>query len=277
MNYNESLTLIHTLVEERHMEAYLYQDLFELEEQHWWHIAKRQLVFEALEQLHISQDEKLLDVGCGTGKNVEAFARVCETHGIDISAEAIKFCTKRGLKNVVQTPHFPEKRLPYKNETFSVITALDVIEHVDDAAVLADMHRVLTKKGHVIITVPALPFLWSTWDEVLHHKRRYTKKTLIQTLEQAGFSVTHCNYVYSFLVLPVLVVRRLKEFVIKLKSKQQVEINDGQEYQSDFKLSSPLVNRVFGALAAVERWLVWRVPLPFGTSLVAVARKKQAK
>lgn len=251
------------------METYLYKDLFQLEDNHWWHKAKRQLVFEAMDRLSITQNDKLLDVGCGTGKNVEAFASVCETHGIDISAEAVRFCKKRGLDTVIQTPNFPEKKLPYQQGSFKVITALDVIEHVDDMAVLADIHRVLSSDGSVIVTVPALPFLWSKWDEVLHHKRRYTKKTLTDTLEQSGFEVTYCNYVYSFLVLPVLVVRRVKEFLMSQASDAKQ-----LEYQSDFKLSSPLVNRVFSAVAAVERWFVWRVPIPFGTSLVAVARKK---
>src|SRR5262245_38569956 len=118
------------------METYLYQDLYELEEVHWWHQAKRQLVLTALSWCEYHRrknfsraEEKLLDVGCGTGKNLEVFSQKLTTYGLDMSAEALAFCKKRGLKNVKQGDG---ETLPYTQNIFTVVTALDVIEHTDD-------------------------------------------------------------------------------------------------------------------------------------------------
>jgi ubiquinone/menaquinone biosynthesis C-methylase UbiE len=242
------------------MEEFLYQDMYQLEDQHWWHQAKRQLVIEALRKfVKPTAQMKLLDLGCGTGKNLEAFAELIQTQGIDISPAAIKFCRQRGLTKVTQGDIADTK---LKKSSIDVVTMLDVLEHVDEQPVLTEVSRILDDEGWLIITVPAFAWLWSTWDEVLHHKRRYTRQTLEDALAQHGFQVVRISYVYSFLVLPVYLVR-----LIKSKISQD-------EYESDFKLSSGLINRIGRFICAVERKIIWSLGIPFGTSLIVVARKK---
>src|SRR3989344_4554281 len=157
------------------MQKYLYQDLYTQEDRHWWHRAKRAMVFTVASKFLNQKIPKILDVGCGTGKNLENLNKLGKTWGIDNSKEAIEFCKKRGLVNL-KLAEAENTKLPLSY--FNLITLLDVLEHTDDNKTLAEMHRILDRKGIIIITVPAFNWLWSNWDVVLHHKRRYTKKSL---------------------------------------------------------------------------------------------------
>lgn len=244
------------------MENYLYQDLFLLEERHWWHRAKRQLVLEAISRFSPSSDKrklKILDIGCGTGKNIEVFQQFADAYGVDISLEALKFCQKRGLNNIKLVD--VESKLPFKDNTFDIVTMLDVLEHIEEKTVLKEINRVLKPGGNVYVSVPAFQWLWSEWDEVLHHKRRYTKSSLAKVLRKHGFEVRFSTYVYSFLVAPVWLVRTIKSKF------------SNEKYESDFKLGSPMINTLLEKLATWERKILWLFPLPFGTSVFTAAQK----
>ncbi len=244
------------------MEDYLYQDLYELEDQHWWHRAKRALALETISRLKrkkiLSARPKLLDLGCGTGRNLQAFAKSNEVYGLDFSKEAVRFCEKRGLKKVKQASAM---ETPYEDGKFEFITALDIIEHTDDQAVLKECWRILQPGGAMLITVPAYQWAWSKWDEVLHHQRRYTRASLRAVLEEQGFMIKKISYLYSFLLLPAVIVRKIKDLFYP------------DQYPSDFKLSNSLINVVLEKLCALERIVFWKLGIPFGTSVVAIAVK----
>ena len=240
------------------MQKYLYQDLYDLEETHWWHKVKRDLESFFLKKYLPDKNNKLLDVGCGAGKNIEAFSRLGECWGIDSSSDAISFCKKRGITKAIKGSI---EKIPFSKQSFNIITALDVLEHVNDLKSLKEIYRVLKTNGVIIITVPAFPKLWSRWDEVLHHKRRYTKKSLERILQENSFRILKISYVYSFLVLPVFLIRLIKQFFFK------------DYYPSDFKLSSPLVNSLLSFVCRFEKSFVTRATIPVGTSLIAIARK----
>lgn len=242
------------------MKKYLYEDLFLLEESHWWHISKRKIVRSLIEKYRLSKNPKILDIGCGTGKNIEELQDLGEIYGLDTSKEALDFCRKRGLNNLILGS---AEKTTLKNATFDIITLLDVLEHTDDNKALNETFRILKKGGIIVITVPAFNWLWSNWDVVLHHKRRYTTDTLSQILKKNGFEIKKISYMYSFLILPVFVIR-------KIKSKFSNE-----SYSSDFKLSSPAINFILGAISKLESLLIFSTSVPFGTSIVAVAKKKQ--
>lgn len=274
------------------MQKYLYADLYNLEETHWWHKAKRNLVIHFLidnfknelprskrpqypvessfGQLHpwtksprfsLNQNKKsckILDVGCGTGKNIEAFSRFGAVWGIDSAKEALAFCKKRGFKNVTLGSI---EKIPFAKESFDCVTALDVLEHVDDSQALKEIYRVLKKSGIIIATVPAFPQLWSRWDEVLHHKRRYTQKTLKRVLQRNEFEIVKISYMHSFLFLPVLIIRAIKNLIHE------------NHYPSDFKLSNRIVNYLLENIANLEKFFIINARIPFGTSLIVVAEK----
>lgn len=246
------------------MQRKFYKDLYDLEDKHWWHKNKRSVVLKLINQFVAVKEKKLriLDIGCGTGKNLEDMRGLGSAVGIDISKEAIKFCRKRGLKNVAVGSSYETN---FKKSSFQVSTLLDVLEHTDDKKTLEELHRVLKPDGFLVITVPAFKFLWSKWDDVLKHKRRYTKSSLRQVLENNGFTVLKISYMYSFLVLPALVIRLIK-------SKQYKN-----NYPSDFQLSNPLLNSFFLGLAKLEYFFSAVLPIPFGTSLVCISKKKGFK
>lgn len=248
------------------MEAYLYQDLEDLETKHWWHLAKRKTVIQLVKKFSaqartsfsLAPSPKILDVGCGTGQNLQTLKKFGSVWGIDSEAYALKLCRKKGLKNIHQAT---AENTKLDDNFFDIATALDVLEHTDDQKTVAEMRRILRSGGLLIITVPTYQWLWSRWDEVLHHKRRYTKVKLVKLLREHGFRVIFSSYIYSFLVIPVLIIRVAKQLFYQA------------DYPSDFKISSPLLNSFFGKLADIERKLTDYFPIPFGTTLVCVARK----
>jgi|SRR3989344_7789084 len=242
------------------MKKYLYQDLFELEEVHWWHIAKRKICLALIKKyVKTRSNFKVLDIGCGTGKNLEEFCKFGKAFGIDTSIDAIRFCReKRGLKNVTLAS---AQKTGFSYDSFDVVCILDVLEHTDDKKTLKEIHRILKPGGLLLITVPAFNFLWSRWDEVLHHRRRYTKDSLEKILSFTNFEVVKISYMYSFLVVPLIVIRFIKSFLFK------------NHYPSDFKISNKILNKVMISVSALESNLIFNGSIPFGTSLVCVAKK----
>lgn len=239
------------------MNISLYQDLYELEEKHWWHISKRNLCKKIIEKYF--KGGKIIDIGCGTGKNVEAFSSYGEVWGLDNSEEALKYCKKyRRLKNVKKGD---AERTNLPSNSFELVTLLDVLEHTNDVKTLKEMHRVLKNEGLLLITVPAYQWMWGQWDVILHHKRRYTKKRLESMLIKSDFEIVASSYFQSFLVLPVYFFRKLKTLL------------GAHDYGSDFRIGGELVNRPLLTLSQLERLIVMKTGLFFGLSIFVLARK----
>jgi len=236
----------------------LYEDLYSLEEQHWWHISKRRAVRRIIEKNNKTPKPRILDIGCGTGKNMEQLQTLGIVYGLDSSLQAIKYCLKRGITNVklgrAEKTNFPDNY-------FDIITLLDVLEHTDDELTLKEVQRILTKEGLVIITVPAFSRLWSKWDEILHHKRRYSKTELKEILIKNNFKLLKLTYLYSFLVLPTFLIRKIKEKLFK------------NFYPSDFKLSNKTINTLLNILSQIEFSIADKFSIPFGTSVFVVAKR----
>lgn len=244
------------------MKKYLYKDLYQEEDRHWWHQAKRKIINEILNQFLPSKKLRIIDIGCGTGKNIESLAKFGKVWGVDTSREAIKYCKKRGIKYVIKGDA-EKTTLPSKK--FDIATLLDLLEHTDDNKVLQETFRILKPNGYALITVPALPWMWSQWDVILHHKRRYTKKSLKVVLKRNNFRIIRISYMYSFLILPSLFVRFIKSTFQK------------KEYSSDFSLSNPIINTTLGKIASFERYFIKRGLVPIGLSLIVLAQKKHRK
>lgn len=236
----------------------LYNDLFNLEDKHWWHISKRRIVTTFIGIYAKSNNLKILDIGCGTGKNLDQFKEFGEIYGLDNSKDALTFCKKRGLNNLMLGK---AEKTPYKNASFDIVTILDVLEHTDDTKTIKEINRILKKGGILIATVPAFNWLWSRWDEILHHQRRYTLSSLTKLLTSFKFHILKESYMYAFLLLPVLIIRIIKSFFLK------------QNYSSDFKFSFPFLNTFLKQLATVESFFIKKSHLPFGLSIIIVAEK----
>ena len=125
------------------MRTDLYKDLYDLDENHWWHVSKRNFCLQLISKYIKKDKSKILDVGCGSGRNIEIFSKFGECYGIDISRESIRFCKKRGLKNVRIGSCYSTG---YNNSSFDLITILDVLEHTDDKKTLKELNRILKAK-----------------------------------------------------------------------------------------------------------------------------------
>ena len=194
----------------KEMQSHHYPILYEVEESHWWYLGRRRIIESLVEEICSNIDAanpRILDVGCGTGANLKMLARFGHAEGVDVSQQAVSFCHERGLESVKLGAL---EELPYDDESFDLVTALDVIEHLDDdVAGLSEIRRVLRPGGFVLIFVPAFMFLWGVQDDVSNHRRRYTLTSLLNAIRAAGFSVERASYANAAFFFPVLAVRTL--------------------------------------------------------------------
>ncbi|HWP65717.1 MAG TPA: class I SAM-dependent methyltransferase [Candidatus Limnocylindria bacterium] len=235
-------------------------EMARLEDTHWWFVGKRILVASALGSV---AGGRALDVGCGTGRLVTELGRRWRCYGTDVSRTALAHSLRRGCDGLVNAA---AERLPFRAGSFVLVTALDVIEHADDdRAVLAEICRVLVRDGTLVVSVPAVPALWSAHDVALGHRRRYTRRTLRAALESAGFIVVSMSYTNTA-IFPIAAAVRL---LSRLRPPAPGSESDM------FPVPAPL-NRFLIALYRIEAMLIRHVSLPIGVSLLAVAKRSDA-
>lgn len=232
--------------------------MFEIEEKLWWYRGRRRVCFDLINRFFSPGEEiSILDVGCGTGYNLGFLRRYGRVQGVDMSPEALRFCRERGETEV--TLH-EAGELPFEDQSFHLLTAFDVIEHIeDDRGALREFRRLLMPGGRLLIYTPALPWMFNEHDRLVHHKRRYVKSELREKLVEAGFRVDHLSYVNLFM-LPIVLLARL---FYKLKPTSHAEM----------QLTPEPFNTLFTQLCYLEARLVNGPTLPYGMTLVALACK----
>jgi SAM-dependent methyltransferase len=242
------------------MEKELYTEMAALEGSHWWFVGRRAIILSTLAR-YIQRGAFLLDVGVGTGINAQAFLDAgYRVAGIEPAGEAIRFAKERVASLAVVQDTFPSAQIPL--HTYDVVTLLDVLEHFDDDhAALQGVRDVLVPGGFVLITVPAFPFLWTGHDALAHHKRRYRRAQLRKRLSEAGLVPVFVSY-YNFFLFPAIAAVRVLQNLFRL-----------QKTESDFSSTPGFLNGPFALLFGFERFLLRLTPLPWGVSLIAVARK----
>lgn len=247
------------------MNAVEYNKLADVETRHWFYVGKRDIVRHWIQTVRpLSPRDLLVDCGAGTGTFAAEMSKRCRILALDDHQESLEMARKKLGPDQVREG--PCTRLPLADQSVDVITALDVLEHVrDDGAAIKEFHRVLKPAGIVVITVPALQALWSDWDVVLHHHRRYTKKTLLDVIPGSLFEVIHFNYI-NVAVLPlVYLVRKFRALKQKLGSKSTARSEDSIP---PAWINSILL-KIFTSLACQRS-----VRFPAGVGIIAVLRKK---
>jgi len=243
------------------MKEHTYPIMFRVEQSHWWYTGRRKILTDFVADICrrvTDRPPRILDVGCGTGANLLMLSQFGEAEGVDISEDALAFCRERGLANVKLGA---AEKLPYDDGTFDLVTALDVVEHLDDdLGGLSEMRRVLRPGGRVLLFVPTFMFLWGVQDDVSNHRRRYRLPELRRVLEQAGFEVERTTYANITFFLPILLVRKLMRVTgIKAESENNITVSS----------LNGVLGKVLGAESAVLRYM----NIPFGVSGLCVARK----
>ncbi len=241
------------------------------EDNHWWFASRTRALNALMEPaLPKTPDFQLLDVGCGAGNMIHHLSHYGQVKGLEIDERPTKKARERGY-DVQQFD--ATQPMPFSDDTFDAVTALDVIEHnEDDMAILADSYRILKPGGHMIITVPAFMWLWTHNDDLNAHVRRYTAGELKEKLLSTGFKVDRVTY-NNFFVFPLaatlLLLRRSSDAKKELASHHVSE----DEYQVEMEPASPMVNAILTQVGKVESGLIRHINLPFGTSLIAIAQK----
>ena len=246
------------------MESRLYSIFDNTVETHWWFVGRRKIILNFVKQIigDINRP-RIVDIGCGAGATLKQLENLGAATGVDISSSAVRYCRHRGCRRVCLVE---EEMLPFGDNKISLIISLDVLEHIDhEYQHLREYHRILKDDGKLLLTVPALPWLWSSHDRANHHRRRYTRAHLKSLLEIEGWRIERLTYFCTFLFPLIMVIRLISKGVNKTIKSYNADWN--------FKIPGFGINWLFARIFAGESFWVLRSRFPIGSSLLAVCRK----
>lgn len=240
-----------------------YVSSYKLEDSHWWYVGRRRLAFALIEQwITFESGSSILDVGCGTGGNLQALAQYGKIAGLDISPIALDFARRRQLPWLMQGSGLA---LPYVDNTFELVTLFDVLYHrwiTDDECALREFYRVLKPGGWLLVTDSALPLLWSSHDKVYFARQRYTLREFRNKLIKVGFEQRVGSYA-NMLLLPIFLFFRLM--------MDWLPVARDIDRQGSFPR---WLNQLLTNVRNLEIiWLRWGGTLPVGSSLVCLSQK----
>jgi len=237
-----------------------YGSIYEREEEHWWFRTRRAVLREVLKEAELSPGARILDVGCGTGGNLRFLSSYGEAEGCDCAEEALEYCARRGFQ---RTRLADACNLPYEDCTFDLVTCLDVLEHVRmDALAFSELVRVTRTGGYVLVTLPAGPRLYSSFDCLCGHLRRYSQAQLRALAAVNGMGVVRLTR-YASLAHPVVRLYMRRGDLIRGKGK----------FRQQMETILPGANAALSLLGAAEAKVLRRRDLRWGSSLAALFQK----
>ena len=245
------------------MDSTLLDIFYKFESTNWWFVGRRKLVLSLINTyLSCKGSARILDAGCGTGAMLDHLSRYGSAMGVDIAKEASDYCRSRGRNEVAGGDI---TALPFAESGFDLVTALDVVEHiVDEKTAFDQLARTCKPGGIVVVTVPAYQWLWSPHDVLNHHERRYVARELRAQIEQAGLRVLRLTYANTFLFPVVVLVRVFRKLFLAHRYKSDWDVN----------MHVPsLINRLLIAIYSLEVAILKHLDMPFGVSVVCVAKK----
>lgn len=244
------------------MEHAEYEMMYRAEDHHWWYSGMRAITMAVLDR-HVGRGHGLsiLDAGCGTGACMQYLAPYGTVAGIDLASEAVDFCRQRGLERLARASIV---ELPFADAAFDLVTSFDVMSactpDLADTA-LREFARVLRPGGRLLLRLPAYQWLYGRHDELVHTRHRFSRGEIARRLRQHGFAVEHTSYA-NCLLFPLAALKRLKDRLLPPR-----------QARSDVSVSGGRLGSLFGWLLRAEAPWVRRVGLPFGLTVLALARK----
>ncbi|HUZ14088.1 MAG TPA: class I SAM-dependent methyltransferase [Caulobacteraceae bacterium] len=241
------------------MERQVYDRMRALEADHWWFSARREILSSQIGALPLPRGARILEAGCGPGGNLAMLAAFGEVVGLEPDAETRAYAAQRsGVR--IEGGLLPAD-LPFEPETFDLVCAFDVIEHVDeDAAAVAALAALARPGGFLATTVPAQPWMWSRHDELHHHRRRYRMAPYRRLFQAAGLAVVKASH-FNAALFPAIAAIRL------------AKLATGSSAADDDAAPAPRLNALLAAIFGAERFWLSRAALPFGVSILLIARK----
>jgi len=249
-------------VRESVVEPEVYDEMFALEQRHWWFRARRRIVLHLLARYAPrpgSQPARLADLGCGCGANLQSYNLSFRAWGMDAGLRAAAYSHRR-LGDRVCVGRLPD-HLPFRAATFEAVTMTDVLEHIDlDRAAAAAAMNLLVPGGVLVATVPAGQWLFTHRDVAHHHKRRYSRRSLVALFDPLPAEILLLSYCNALLFAPAAIGRLASRWARASRP-------------TDLRVPPWPLNRALESVYAAERHLLGRFPVPYGLSLVVVARK----
>jgi SAM-dependent methyltransferase len=266
--YEEHDGVLHLLAGSQGSPGYdphYFATLERIEDRHFWYLDRREVILSALRRsVPDLARRRLFDIGCGTG----GLLAHCERSGLalagacDVYLESLRVARRRVDAPLLLVDQGRELPLA---EGQDLLGMFDVLEHVDDdLGMLRSLRRVLLPGGVLVLTVPAHPALFDEMDELAHHRRRYTRPGLRQTLFAAGFEVRLLSHFMAPLVPALVLLRSLGRRLRPAEAAARRDV--------EFRVV-PGLNGALRAVLAVERLALGRFSLPVGSSIVAVASR----
>ncbi|HEY0071796.1 MAG TPA: class I SAM-dependent methyltransferase [Chloroflexia bacterium] len=249
------------------MEFEEYRIMHEAEDVHWWYRGLRGVMFTLLRlDKGKGREKTILDAGCGTGGNMYALERAGFSHvlGFDYSPDGLYFCRKRGLDNLCQGSLMA---IPFPDNSLEVAISCDVINDEglpDETQALRELFRVLAPGGRLFLNLPAYSFLRGEHDKATSVARRYTTTGISKKLRSVGFRIERATY-WNMFLFPVVLAVRLVSRLQRGHEREQV--------RSDISVPPAPFNTLLAMLLGVERLILRRANLPFGSSVGVVAVK----
>lgn len=237
-----------------------YEIMYRAEQSHWWYQGMAAISKSVLGTFYApGSGLRILDAGCGTGAGLLFLSQYGSVTGLDISAHAIRFCAERGCREVGRASVMA---LPFRDETFDLVTSFDILyfEGIHDEIALQEASRVLRPGGRLLIRVPAFDWLRGTHDARVSTAHRYTSRELAGKLVKAGFAIEFMSYA-NMILFPIAVLKRLSERCF------------APQEDSDIAVKVGMFSGFFRKCLVLESRLMPKWRLPFGLSVVAVAKK----
>jgi SAM-dependent methyltransferase len=240
------------------MERAAYDRMKVLETTHWWFLGRRDVLSRLLGGLSLPTRARVLEAGCGVGGNIEMLARFGKVHAFEPDEPSREYVSAR--TGVTPAEGYLPNDVPFKSRSFDAVCAFDVVEHVDDdRGAVAALSELVAPGGYLFVTVPAYQWMWSRHDEVHHHKRRYSRARILEIVRAGGLEPIKASY-FNALLFPLAAAVRLAKKLARIDS-------------SDDAMPPALVNGLFRRLFSLEGAWLARHDLPFGLSIVVIARR----
>lgn len=238
-------------------------NLYHAENRHFWFIVRKEFILQNIKK-YIKKNEKIIEIGAGTG-NVARFLMENGYSNISVGEmhlNGLKYAKQYGINECYQMDLM---NIPFENE-FDAVCMFDVLEHIeDDDVALQNIRKSLNGGGKIVLTVPAHMWLWNRDDAIAGHKRRYTKKELVEKLKNNGFEILEARYFFMS-IIPLLFLRTI------VNRDNANEIRQ-EEYSNDISMNN-ILSSILLFVSRIENKINKLLPNLFGGSLFVIARKR---